>query len=96
MTLGGGEGACIRRPTAIHNHRQPIPNVIAWTPSTGRVRRGRRSERSCCPMFERIVYLLAALATIAAFLLEEWRTWKEHRESRRRADDDGRKRRGRP
>ena len=47
-------------------------------------------------MFERIVYLLAALATIAAFLLEAWRMWKEHRKSRRRADDDGRKRRGRP
>ena len=38
-------------------------------------------------MFERILFILAALATIGAFLIEAWRTWKEYRESRKRADD---------
>jgi hypothetical protein len=38
-------------------------------------------------MFEKILTILAALATIAAFILEAWRTWKEYRPDRRRADD---------
>ena len=42
-------------------------------------------------MFERVVFILAALATIGAFLIEAWRTWKDYRESRKRADDAKRK-----
>lgn len=40
-------------------------------------------------MFETIVFILAALATIASFLLEAWRTWKEYRPDRKRANGDG-------
>ena len=42
-------------------------------------------------MFERLVFLLAALATIGAFLIEAWRFWKEKRKSRKRTDDAKRK-----
>lgn len=42
-------------------------------------------------MFQDIVFILAALATIAAFLLEAWRTWKEYRPDRKRSDDIGEK-----
>lgn len=38
-------------------------------------------------MFERLIFILAALATIGAFLIEAWRFWKECRESRKRTDD---------
>ena len=41
-------------------------------------------------MIERILYVAAAIATIAAFLLEVWRTWKDERE-KKRADDLERK-----
>ena len=43
-------------------------------------------------MFEKVVFILAALATIAAFLLEVWRTWKEFGPDTKREDDDRRKR----
>ena len=42
-------------------------------------------------MFERLIFILAALATIGAFLIEAWRTWKEYRTSRKRTDDVERK-----
>ena len=45
-------------------------------------------------MFERVVFILAALSTIAAFLLEAWRTWKELKTDVKREDDDRRKRKG--
>ena len=38
-------------------------------------------------MFEKVSTTLAALATIAMFLLEAWRTWKEYGPGRKRADD---------
>ena len=58
----------------------------------GPTRAALREE--CCLMFERVVFILAALSTIAAFLLEAWRTWKELRTDVKREDDDRRKRRG--
>ncbi|WP_449316554.1 hypothetical protein [Rubneribacter sp.] len=39
-------------------------------------------------MFENILFIVAALATIASFLLDVWRTWKERKA---RADDGGEK-----
>ena len=38
-------------------------------------------------MFERVLFIMAAMATIGAFLIEVWRTWKDYRKSRKRADD---------
>lgn len=44
-------------------------------------------RKEWCPMFERALFILAALATIGAFLIEAWRTWKDCRESRKRSND---------
>jgi len=44
-------------------------------------------------MLEKILFIIAAIATIASFLLDAWRTWRERRT---RADDGGeRKKEGR-
>ena len=59
--------------------------------NTGKVRSGRRSERGVA-MFETIVFILAAFATIAQLLLEVWQLWKEYRSDDTRTDDDGRMR----
>lgn len=38
-------------------------------------------------MFVTILDIMAAIATVAGFLMEVWRTWKEYRADRPRADD---------
>ena len=38
-------------------------------------------------MFERLLTALAAVATIAMFLLEAWRTWKEAESDHEQEDD---------
>lgn len=44
-------------------------------------------------MFDELIFRVAALVTIAAFLFEVWRYWKEGHDSR--AEDGGEKEKGR-
>lgn len=38
-------------------------------------------------MFERVLFALAAISTIAMFVLEVWRVWKEARSDQEQKDD---------
>ena len=42
-------------------------------------------------MFEKTIFILAAFATIAQFLLEAWRSWKKYRTDSTHTDGGGRK-----
>lgn len=48
---------------------------------------GGASILEVLPMFERVLAALAAVSTIAMFLLEAWRTWKESESDRKLKDD---------
>lgn len=48
---------------------------------------GGASILEVLPMFERLLAALAAVATIAMFLLEAWRTWKEAVSDHEQEDD---------
>lgn len=61
--------------------RARIPCMPAGFPT-----RAAPDERTVVAMFEKVLFILAAMATIAGFALNVWREWKA------RAEDEGRKR----
>lgn len=60
--------------------RARIPCMPAGFPT-----RAAPDERTVVAMFEKVLFILAAMATVAGFALDVWREWKA------RAEDGGRK-----
>lgn len=66
---------------------EPPYSRLWYNPIAGKVQSRAALRKEWCPMFEKILSNLAAAATIALFLLEVWRTWKDRDSGRKRADD---------
>lgn len=58
--------------------RARIPCMPAGFPT-----RAAPDERTVVAMFEKVLFILAAMATVAGFVLDVWREWKA------RAEDEG-------
>src|SRR5699024_1880142 len=96
IALSRPAGECIagRKPSFPASGKQAQQNANGKISQPAKSDAGGASSwKEWFAMLEKILFIIAAIATIASFLLDAWRTWRERRT---RADDGGeRKKEGR-